>query len=111
MGSSSILLRAVMAASLVAYASPTWSEPAKVAADAPASVPAATSGPAQAAAAKKPDDPNQTVCLREEVTGSRLAPMKCHTRAEWAQRRANGDEQLQLLGAGPNAGAMRHNGE
>jgi hypothetical protein len=49
--------------------------------------------------------------VREEVTGSRLPPAKeCHTRAQWAQRKANGDQQLQLIGAAPNAGAMQSNG-
>jgi hypothetical protein len=45
-------------------------------------------------------DPNQTVCKREEVTGSRLpAPRECHTRAEWARIGATGSDKLQMLGA------------
>ena len=106
MHKSSLLMLVVMAA-LSACKTPTEAPaPAKVAAAAPAASPAA-----KTASAAAPDDPNQKVCVREEVTGSRLPPAReCHTRAEWAQRKANGDEHLQLIGAGPNAGAMQSNG-
>ncbi len=62
----------------------------------PQTAPAAT----QAAANKGPGDPDQIICRRQEVTGSRLpGPKECHTRAEWAQMKANGYDQLQTLGA------------
>lgn len=38
--------------------------------------------------AKKGKDPNQIVCEKQEVLGSRVATKKvCMTRAEWAERR------------------------
>ena len=39
----------------------------------------------EAAEARKSDekDPNETICRREEVTGSRLRETVCRTRAEW----------------------------
>jgi hypothetical protein len=102
-----------MAASLGACTTPIRT--AKVAVAAPAPAPPApgrtAAASAQTATSQKSDDPNQIICVREEVTGSRLPPAKeCHTRAQWAQRRANGDQQLQLIGAAPNAGAMQGNG-
>lgn len=45
-------------------------------------------GPASAepAGKKTTTDPNQVVCRKEEVLGSRLASRKiCKTRAEWAE--------------------------
>ena len=40
------------------------------------------------APAKKSLDPNQVVCEKQEVLGSRLATTRvCHTRAEWAALR------------------------
>jgi cytochrome c5 len=61
----------------------------------------AAPGAAQAAADNKgPGNPDQTICKREEVTGSRLAGAReCHTRAEWAQIKATGMDKLQMLGA------------
>ena len=74
--------------------------------------PSAAAAPGQAAANPKADDPNQIVCVHEDVTGSRLAGTReCHTRAEWAQRKSNGETQMQLLAAPPNAAAMRGNGQ
>ena len=110
MHKSPILLLGAMALSLGACKTPAQTAPTKVASAAPAAAPAAT--PPQAAAAATPNDPNQIICVREEVTGTRLPPMKeCHTRAEWAARKADGNERMQLLNAGPNAGAMRGNGQ
>ena len=38
--------------------------------------------------AKKALDPNQMICEKQEVVGSRLATEKvCHTRAQWADLR------------------------
>jgi hypothetical protein len=48
----------------------------------------ATSAIAQEAAKPKGRDPNQIVCKKEEVLGSRLQTRKvCMTRAEWAEQR------------------------
>jgi hypothetical protein len=42
----------------------------------------------QQPAAKNAKDPNEIVCERQEVIGSRLASTKiCKTRAEWAEER------------------------
>ncbi|WP_428684595.1 hypothetical protein [Sphingopyxis sp.] len=43
-------------------------------------------GPAAAEPAGKKKDPNEVVCRKEEVLGSRLQTTKiCKTRAEWAE--------------------------
>jgi hypothetical protein len=48
----------------------------------------ATSALAQEGAKAKGRDPNQIVCKKEEVLGSRLQTRKvCMTRAEWAEQR------------------------
>lgn len=42
----------------------------------------------QQPAAKNAKDPNEIVCEKQEVIGSRLATQKvCKTRAEWAEER------------------------
>lgn len=55
--------------------------------------PAATTAAAPAAKGKKPKggDPNEIVCRKEEVLGSRLRSQRvCMTRSEWAEaRRSN----------------------
>jgi hypothetical protein len=53
-------------------------------------VPALAQGtqPAQQQPAKPAKDPNEIVCEKQEVIGSRLASQKvCKTRAEWAEER------------------------
>ena len=97
MRNSSTLLFAALA--LAACATQT-----KPAAPAPAPGPVAivaAPGATQAAADNKgPGNPDQVICKREEVTGSRLAGHReCHTRAEWAQIDATGMDKLQMLGA------------
>jgi hypothetical protein len=48
----------------------------------------ATTSAAQESAKPKARDPNQIVCKKEEVLGSRLQTRKvCMTRAEWAEQR------------------------
>lgn len=43
---------------------------------------------AQEPAKRKVSDPNEVVCKREEVTGSRLQSRRvCMTRAQWAEQR------------------------
>jgi len=106
---SSILLLAAVGATLSACGWQTRTAPSRVAVATPAAARAAA--PAQTAANPTQLDPNQIVCVRRDVTGSRLASTKeCHTRAEWAERKTTGEEQLELLRAAPNAGAMRANG-
>ena len=56
--------------------------------------------PAQAQDAKPakraPLDPNQIVCEKEEVLGSRLATRKvCMTRAQWAEQRRTDRENVE----------------
>ncbi len=49
---------------------------------------AATAATDQEGAKKKARDPNEMVCKKEEVLGSRLQTRKvCMTRAEWAEQR------------------------
>jgi hypothetical protein len=61
----------------------------------------ATAAPASADRASKGDDPNEVVCERQEVIGSRLAKKKiCMTRQEWTEQRRedrNTVERHQLL--------------
>ena len=105
---SSILLLVAMGVTVSACGWQTRTAPSELAMETPVAV----RGPAQTAANQKPDDPNQIICVHEDVTGSRLAGARqCHTRAEWAQRKTTGDQQMQLLAAPPNAGAMRGNGQ
>lgn len=48
----------------------------------------ALTAPAQSRSPGKPRDPNQMVCEKQTVLGSRLAVRRvCMTRAEWAERR------------------------
>jgi hypothetical protein len=57
--------------------------------------------PASADRASKGDDPNEMVCERQEVIGSRLAKRKiCMTRQEWTEQRRddrNTVERHQLM--------------
>jgi hypothetical protein len=49
---------------------------------------AQTSQPAQQQAAKPAKDPNEVICEKQEVIGTRLSSEKiCKTRAEWAEER------------------------
>lgn len=59
----------------------------------------------QLAANNTGGDPDQIVCKREEVTGSRLeGHRECHTRSEWVQLRQQGLDHLQMLSApGPTS--------
>lgn len=54
--------------------------------------PSATTAAAPVAKGKKPKggDPNEVVCRKEEVLGSRLRSQRvCMTRSEWAEARRN----------------------
>ena len=94
MGRSSILVIASLGLTLSACGWQTKVAPPETAVTAP---PAHAT---QVAANNAQDDPNTTICKREEVTGSRLPASRiCHTRAEWAQLKATGMDQLQMLGA------------
>ena len=49
-------------------------------------------------APKKALDPNEVVCEKQEVLGSRLATQKiCHTRAEWAELRRNDRQEIERV--------------
>ena len=50
------------------------------------------------AQAKKVLDPNEVVCEKQEVLGSRLATQKiCRTRAEWAELKRRDREELEKV--------------
>jgi hypothetical protein len=50
----------------------------------------------------KAKDPNQIVCQKQEVLGSRLAVKRvCMTRAEWAERRRDDRDLVQRSQLGP----------
>lgn len=56
----------------------------------PATAPATQQQPQQ-----KAKDPNEIVCERQKEIGSRLAMLKvCHTRAEWADLRAQDRQDI-----------------
>ena len=94
---SSILLLASVGLTLSACGWQTKTAPPETAVRPTAEI---TGTPGAKLAANDPGDPNQTICKREEVTGSRLEGAKeCHTRAEWAQIKATGYDKLQMLGA------------
>jgi hypothetical protein len=66
---------------------------ALVAAPAIAQAPAAA--PAQAQSTAKKQDPNEKICVKEESTGSRLGAKRiCMTRAEWADRKLQDQQEL-----------------
>jgi predicted secreted protein len=51
---------------------------------------------AQAPAQASTPDPNEVICERQEVLGSRLAKRKvCHTRAEWADLKLQDRQDLE----------------
>ena len=48
--------------------------------------------------AKKAPDPNQVVCEKQSLPGSRLATARvCHTRAEWADLRHQDRQDLEKV--------------
>lgn len=50
------------------------------------------------AAPKKALDPNQMVCEKQAVPGSRLAVARvCHTRAEWADLRSQDRQEIERV--------------
>jgi len=73
---------------------------------APAIAQAPAAAPAQTQATAKKEDPNEKVCVKEESTGSRLSAKRiCMTRAEWADRRLQDQQELtrvQTQRSGPN---------
>ena len=66
---------------------------AAVAAGTPADGPTTVS-PANVNGKKIANDPNETVCHNEEVTGSRMTKRVCATRGQWEKRAADGQEAL-----------------
>lgn len=70
------------------------------AAAAPASPQVAQQAPqAQSAVpAKKSFDPNEMVCEKQAIPGSRLAVARvCHTRAEWADLRSQDRQEIERV--------------
>ena len=66
------------------------------------STPAAT----PSAPVKKTKDPNEIVCERQEELGTRLSSAKiCHTRAEWAELRAQDRQMVDKAQISPTAPA------
>jgi len=52
--------------------------------------------PQTAAPTRTGPDPNEIICEKQEVLGSRLASRKiCHTRAEWADLRLQDRQELE----------------
>jgi invasion protein IalB len=53
---------------------------------------------ADAATAKRALDPNEVVCEKQEVVGSRLATKRvCMTRAQWADARSQDREEIEKV--------------
>lgn len=62
---------------------------------APAIAQAPAAAPAQTQTTAKKDDPNEKICVKEEITGSRLGAKRiCMTRAEWADRKLQDQQEL-----------------
>jgi hypothetical protein len=62
----------------------------------PAIAQTATTSPSQPATARPGQDPNEIVCQRQEVVGSRLSTKKiCMSRAEWADRQLQDRQELE----------------
>lgn len=62
-----------------------------------AQAPAASPPPA-AGGTGNPSDPNELICERQEVLGSRLAKRKvCLTRAQWAERRLQDRQEIERV--------------
>ena len=61
---------------------------------APAIAQAPAAAPAQTQTTAK-NDPNEKICVKEESTGSRLGAKRiCMTRAEWADRKLQDQQEL-----------------
>jgi hypothetical protein len=62
---------------------------------APAIAQAPAAAPAQTQTTAKKADPNEKICVKEETTGSRLGAKRvCMTRAEWADRKLQDQQEL-----------------
>ena len=62
---------------------------------APAIAQAPAAAPAQTQTTAKKDDPTEKICVKEESTGSRLGAKRiCMTRAEWADRKLQDQQEL-----------------
>lgn len=66
----------------------------------PASTPAQASNQAVAASGASLN-PDEIVCVKEKITGSRLRRTVCQTRAEWAAMRGGAQETMRELQALP----------
>jgi hypothetical protein len=62
---------------------------------APSIAQAPAAAPSQAQTTAKQNDPNEKICVKEESTGSRLGAKRvCMTRAEWADRKLQDQQEL-----------------
>lgn len=69
---------------------------------APAAQASTGTPPRTSASGRRPLDPGEVVCERQEVLGSRLARRKvCMTRAEWAERRRLDREEIRRAQSTP----------
>jgi hypothetical protein len=77
----------VAVALVAAAAAPSFAEP-----------PAASPPQSSAKAVTVSGDPNQVICEKQEVTGSRLAVKRvCLTRSQWAERRLQDRQELERV--------------
>ena len=88
---TAVSLAADAAAPAADAAATTQAAPATPAAPADASAPATPAAPAtgETAAAAQPD-PNEKICKKDEMTGSRLRGQVCKTRKEWEEEAKSG---------------------
>lgn len=71
---------------------------------------AALSPPLLAQAFKPPEDPNERICEKQTVVGSRLAVRRvCATRAEWEEKRKLDRETIDWAQMSPNSGCQTVN--
>ena len=57
-----------------------------------------TAPPASRPASQKAADPNEIICEKQEVVGSRLATRRvCRTRAEWADLRLQDRQEIERV--------------
>lgn len=63
---------------------------------APAIAQTTNAAPQQAAPTRTGPDPNEVICEKQEVIGSRLGSKRiCHTRAEWADLKLQDRQELE----------------
>lgn len=90
------LILVLVATALVACAGPGQGpgEPAAGPATEPAASSSGDAAPTPVAQAEPADSPDEVVCRREQVTGSRMVTSVCHTRREWARLAEEANELM-----------------